>query len=154
VCAPQPRIPEFGIDRALEGEALPSRRRRATALFSMIGGALQGFNVINLIVPLDTMPPDSPYHEQFAIVEMADIGFLRNRLRLRLKSYWKTKASRPSYWPARQEMARDARIQRGGARRHHAAADAYHEQFSIFDIADVNFLRAHSTLTRSDIIRF
>ena len=56
-------------------------------LFSMIGGATQGLSLINLIVPLDTMPADCPYHEQFAIVEMADIGFLRNRLRLRLKSY-------------------------------------------------------------------
>ena len=34
------------------------------------------------------------------------------------------------------------------------ADDAYHEQFAIFEIEDVNFLHAHCTLTRSDMINF
>jgi nicotinamidase-related amidase len=34
------------------------------------------------------------------------------------------------------------------------SASAYHEQFTIFEIADVNFLNAHATLTRSDMIGF
>ena len=34
------------------------------------------------------------------------------------------------------------------------ADGAYHEQFAVFEMSDVMFLRAHTTLTRSDLIRF
>ncbi len=48
-------------------------------LFTVVGGATQGFD---LIVPADTMPADSAYHEQYALVEMNDIGFLHQHVKL------------------------------------------------------------------------
>jgi hypothetical protein len=40
------------------------------------------------------------------------------------------------------------------ARRGARADTAYHEQFAIFEIADVNFLHARASLTRSEMIQF
>jgi nicotinamidase-related amidase len=48
-------------------------------LFTVVGGATVGFD---LIVPVDTMPADTAYHEQFAINEMNDIGFIKARVTL------------------------------------------------------------------------
>jgi hypothetical protein len=42
-------------------------------LLTTIGGASRGFN---MVVPVDTMPAEMAYHEQFAIFEIADVTFL------------------------------------------------------------------------------
>jgi nicotinamidase-related amidase len=42
-------------------------------LFTLIGGVSRGFD---FLVPVDAIPADGPYHEQFAVFEMADVMFL------------------------------------------------------------------------------
>jgi len=73
-----------GLDKILKDKGITDVIVAGTAgngavLFTVVGGATQGFN---LIVPVDTMPADSAYHEQFALVEMNDIGFLHARTKL------------------------------------------------------------------------
>jgi len=73
-----------GLDKMLRDKGVSTVILTGTAgngavLFTAVGGATLGFD---LIVPVDTMPADSAYHEQFAIVEMADIGFLHARTKL------------------------------------------------------------------------
>ena len=42
-------------------------------LFTLTGGVSRGFE---FIVPVDVIPADAAYHEQFAVFEMADVMFL------------------------------------------------------------------------------
>lgn len=42
-------------------------------LFTLVGGVSRGFD---FVVPVDVIPADAAYHEQFADFEMADVMFL------------------------------------------------------------------------------
>ena len=60
-------------DRGIATIILTGTAGNGAVLFTLIGGVSRGFD---FLVPIDAIPADSPYHEQFAVFEMADVMFL------------------------------------------------------------------------------
>jgi nicotinamidase-related amidase len=60
-------------DRGINTVILAGTAGNGAVLFTLIGGVSRGYD---FLVPIDAIPADAPYHEQFAIFEMADVMFL------------------------------------------------------------------------------
>jgi nicotinamidase-related amidase len=63
-------------DRGITTVIAAGSSGNGAVLLTAIGGVSRGFN---MVIPVDTMPSDSAYHEQFTIFEIADLNFLHNR---------------------------------------------------------------------------
>lgn len=60
-------------DRGITTVIATGSSGNGAVLLTTIGGASRGFE---MIVPVDTMPSDSAYHEQLTIAEIASVGFV------------------------------------------------------------------------------
>jgi nicotinamidase-related amidase len=60
-------------ERGITTVLLTGTAGNGAVLFTLIAGVSRGFD---FFVPVDAIPADSSYHEQFAVFEMADVMFL------------------------------------------------------------------------------
>jgi len=67
------------MTRGITTVILTGTAGNGAVLFTLIGGVSRGFD---FFVPVDAIPADGPYHEQFATFEMADVMFLHARTTL------------------------------------------------------------------------
>jgi nicotinamidase-related amidase len=63
-------------DRGITTVIATGSSGNGAVLLTTIGGASRGFQ---MIVPVDTLPSDSAYHEQLTIAEIASVGFVNER---------------------------------------------------------------------------